>query len=141
MVGSLVVAPREVGPEPTGQCMGASDRSRVLRGCACWWWLLSKWHRGRSVPHGRQPVNSLAEALTWPWEFDTYEWFRRASPLDRRDLLAWRLPPTQSAPDFEQYLPTQAEAPTPESASEMAGQLVQQLKLPVSKRLYLVVLA
>jgi hypothetical protein len=93
------------------------------------------------VPPGRQPLTSVPESSTWPWEFDTYEWLRRASPLDRSSPDGERQGLGESAPDFEPYLPTDAQAPTPENATEMASQLARQLRLPSSARLYLVMLA
>jgi hypothetical protein len=44
------------------------------------------------VPPRGQAVAVVPEATTWPWEFDIYEWFRGASPLDSGDS------PTEQAP-------------------------------------------
>jgi len=86
-------------------------------------------------------MTSIAESSTWPWEFDIYEWFPEVSPVDRRNQDVGLHTFGQSPPDFGPYFPTFTNAPTPDSASEMASELAQQLQLPVSSRLYLIALA
>jgi hypothetical protein len=92
------------------------------------------------VPRRREPVTRVSPATTWPWEFEIYEWFRGQSPLDNMQKRREELQLDESTPQFDPYVPTVAEAPSPETVSEIARQLTEQLRLPISQRLYLVVL-
>lgn len=105
-----------------------------------------------SAPLLPNRLRSVPASQTWPWEFDFYEWVEGSSPLDshpwspRARVRGRRRaergdPATQlgQPPDFRPYRPTVGE-PAPEAASETAVQLAQQLRLPVSRRLHVVVL-
>lgn len=93
------------------------------------------------VPMLSTPLSAVHASATWPWEFETYEWFRGSSPLDD-DFGDWgerRMDLRERTPEFEPYRPTVGEVSS-EVASEMATQLSQQLHLPGSRRMYVVVL-
>lgn len=95
------------------------------------------------VPRTSDPLDTVYEGMTWPWEFDTYSWLSSSSPLDGgagTDDIRDR-PLTDSIPDFDQYAPTQAEPPTSEDAAELAEDLRRRLRVPARELLCLVVLA
>lgn len=90
---------------------------------------------------GFEPIKSVAVSETWPWEFDTYEWLQQASPLDKGSgAFDKDRPLEQRSPEFEQYRPTGAEALSPDYVMEIANELIDRLRLPIGRQLYLVAL-
>jgi hypothetical protein len=87
-------------------------------------------------------IESVAESQTWPWEFDTYGWLRRSSPLDPEAGSASRHVDQEGTnlepPDFDDYRP--APGQPFDGAAELARELADRLRLPMSHRLYVVVL-
>lgn len=74
---------------------------------------------------------------TWPWEFDTYEWFIQGrSQLDKSGRS-----PEQSQlgpPDFEEYRPDVSEGPAAERATSIASELAEKLHLRPSQQMYVI---
>lgn len=92
------------------------------------------------VPAGGQAIASISEHRTWPWEFDTYEWLRAHSPLDRNGHDGQQRYFGGSAPEFDGYYFEEPGIPgVPGIDPELAGELAEQLRLPGSTRLYLIV--
>ena len=86
------------------------------------------------------PVGTVPVAMTWPWEFDTYEWLGGSSPLDGLDRRAARQGDLdERLPDFRPYEPEVQEISS-EVASDFATQLARQLRLPTSQLLHLMVI-
>jgi hypothetical protein len=122
----------QVQPAPE---MGRRYYQEILVGCGC----SPSGILASSVPRLRTPLSSIPATATWPWEFDTHEWLRGASPLDGLGDWSERQADTQvGPPGFEPYHPTPGDT-SPEVASRMATQLAQQLRLPESHRMYVVV--
>lgn len=90
----------------------------------------------------RAAIDCVSESQTWPWEFDTYSWLRRSSPLDPDPGSTRRRVDQEGAngeaPDFEEYRPAPGEPL--EGSAELARELANRLRLPKSHRLYLVVI-
>ena len=110
---------------------------QVLAGCGC----SPSGVLAAPVSRSARGITSVDASTTWPWEFDLYEWFRGNSPLDGgTNGPDERLERGGYAPDFGRYIPTAGEAATSENAAALAQELAQRLRLPVSQRLYLIVL-
>jgi hypothetical protein len=92
------------------------------------------------VPDGHDRVTSVAEASTWPREFDAYQWLRQEKPDGGQQHAAAGLGPGGAAPDFEVYSPTIGAPPTSEQAAGIANALAERLRLPASTRLYVITL-
>ena len=92
------------------------------------------------VPPRGSSVTAVALATTWPWEFDVFEWFRATdrdrtgSPLDNGEA------PGDRYREFDQYEPTSDQRLDAEETQQLVDELVEQLKLPASQRLSLIVL-
>jgi hypothetical protein len=91
---------------------------------------------------GPAPIDSVPESQTWPWEFFTYGWLHRTSPLDTGPDSNGR-PIDQEGtngepPAFEAY--RSDEGQTQEGATALVRELADQLRLPENHSLYLVVI-
>jgi hypothetical protein len=116
--------------------MGRHYYEEILAGCGC----SPSGILASPVMRLRTPLPSIPSATTWPWEFDTYEWLRGASPLEGLgDRTEGQVDPLDRAPEFEPYRPTSADVSS-EAASRIALQLAQQLRLPSNHHVYVVVL-
>jgi hypothetical protein len=95
------------------------------------------------IPNGNDRVTSVAEASTWPWEFDTYQWLRQLGPSNGNggpQAAASYSGFGGAAPAFEPYLPT---VPTPQAQNQAAGiarGLAERLRLPASVQLHVIAL-
>jgi hypothetical protein len=128
--------PENPTPEQSFPEIGRSYYEEILAGCGC----SPSGILASAVPHIRTSLPSVPSAMTWPWEFDTYEWLRGTSPLERpsnRSGEQGRAP--DGSPEFDRYQPTFADT-SPEAASGLAAQLAQQLRLPRTLHLYVVVI-
>jgi hypothetical protein len=87
-------------------------------------------------------IESVSESATWPWEFDTYEWLRRSSPLDSNPGSDHRSIDREGTirepPDFDGY--RAAPGQPLDDPAELARELASRLRLPLSHRLFVVVL-
>jgi hypothetical protein len=102
------------------------------------------------VPAGTEKVTSVATASTWPWEFDAYQWLRRTPAHGHSDEADVDTQFGGAAPEFDEYLPTVSEpfSLTPitginrrvPTAGDIARAIAGRSQLPVSTRLYVIIL-
>jgi hypothetical protein len=93
------------------------------------------------VPVGHGAATSIKEDRAWPWEFDIYEWLRARSPLDGQGHDGQSRYFEESAPDFDGYsFEEPSIAAQPRTDPQLAREMAQQLRLPSSSKLYLIVL-
>lgn len=77
----------------------------------------------------------VKESVTWPWEFDIHEWLAARSPLDHTPEGL-----DERSPGFEEYVPAAGERPSQERVDAAAAEFADQLRLPASQRLYMIML-
>lgn len=127
-----------ITPDPK---VGREYYEEMLFGCRC----SPSGVLSAPVPRGPQAVSTIRESSTLPWEFYTYGWFRKIGSQAPSDLGDDRwltgLPGV-----FDPYMPANADresdpAAASGTASELAGELAEQLDLPGSRiKLYLITL-